>query len=988
MHFMCLFSLFALPLVAAADRDWQSYILGPTSRTLFPSAILKSSAAGVQNADALLGNSAEPLRLSTDKGQARWPDGTTAAGSSTHDASNGRTYDAQNAIDGSTATFWNDNTEDDASGPDILTITAPSTVPAIAGLTIVSHVDGYIEDFTVETSTSGSWHTQANITGNTALAPYIQFPAPVSFTDLRITVTKNQNVGKRVFTRITEVVLGEFTGSSSWPAQTSATASSSHAGNNQHPSYEPSLVLDNDATTFWNDDTEGVFPDVLTVISGDAVVLPGITVVSHADGVVADFTVETTPDGETWTQQAAMKGNQDVTIPVAFSAAISVKGVRITVTAVQNAGGQSFSRIAEVLPRLAQPAPWIDLDFGQVIVGYLHLNIAAASDPAPQIRLAFSETQQYLGYKSDYSPSDYSEARGGTDDFVPSPAGGNWTDNRVCQFEDKTVCSDGLRGFRYLRIFLGQTPGAESHSSPTGWVEVAPSGLWLDFTPYLGTPDTYNGYFISSDDLLNKIWYASVYTVELNTDTFTADTIDPRNSFTPGLDGKIVVHDGAKRDRDPYVGDVAVQSIVDLVSHANKDGARNVLLDLAANQRDDGWMPPASVLGYQLFLFDYAAWWAIASGDFILWTGEQDFASTIWDALKKLMDTWYPSVTNAAGLFDKSGDWAGYGDYAFLPRNGVITYYNGNYVRALRSAALIATFLGHTDEASAWSSRADSVSAAIASSDLWDASVGAWRDSTGPSSACHSQDATAFAILSNSSTLDRAQSSLAYIDSTMRRDWGNKIVDADCFGGGISDRGYNFATHPEVMARFQVGDDAGALELIRRSWGWQITRDPMNTLWEGVGLNGEVSAYQGAFSSMAHGWAAGAAIALSTRVLGVEPTSPGFATYDVVPHPGDVTWANGTVPTPRGDITVGWTVVDGALKLDIHGPDDALARVRVPVASTTSRRRDAFQRQVLLNGEPVWQEGSVRTGQVDVSFDGDFVFIHGLAGGTHSILST
>ena len=36
------------------------------------------------------------------------------------------------------------------------------------------------------------------------------------------------------------------------------------------------------------------------------------------------------------------------------------------------------------------------------------------------------------------------------------------------------------------------------------------------------------------------------------------------------------------------------------------------------------------------------------------------------------------------------------------------------------------------------------------------------------------------------------------------------------------------------------------------------------------------------------------------------PTSPGFGTYLAEPHPGDLRWARGTVPTPHGPIEFRW----------------------------------------------------------------------------------
>lgn len=95
----------------AQSTDWKSYVLGPSSRTVLPKAILRTSADGVVNANALLGKSTDPARLTTASGQAKWPDGTTAVASSTHAPNNGngdgpRTYDAKNAIDGAPGRLW------------------------------------------------------------------------------------------------------------------------------------------------------------------------------------------------------------------------------------------------------------------------------------------------------------------------------------------------------------------------------------------------------------------------------------------------------------------------------------------------------------------------------------------------------------------------------------------------------------------------------------------------------------------------------------------------------------------------------------------------------------------------------------------------------------------------------------------------------------------------------------------------------------------
>ena len=69
-----------------------------------------------------------------------------------------------------------------------------------------------------------------------------------------------------------------------------------------------------------------------------------------------------------------------------------------------------------------------------------------------------------------------------------------------------------------------------------------------------------------------------------------------------------------------------------------------------------------------------------------------------------------------------------------------------------------------------------------------------------------------------------------------------------------------------------------------------------------------------------HGWSSGAAPALTTQVLGVQPTSPGFATFTVTPHPSDLAWAKGVVPTPHGLLRVSWSLAGGRPVISVIAP--------------------------------------------------------------------
>ena len=717
----------------------------------------------------------------------------------------------------------------------------------------------------------------------------------------------------------------------SWPSGTTATASSFHAPNNGNDgrprSYVPQNAIDGNTDTFWNDDTIAAYPDILTITSPAVQSLPGITLLSNPDGVPQDFTVDTW-DGSAWQPAATVTGNTTVMRRIPFSSAVTTTQVRITVTKDQSSGHGDFTRVNEVYPGLVPddpPVPSVTVDFGKVVAGYPRISFAGASDNNPGVRLAFSETTQYLGTTSDFSRSYNGDSiTPGTDQHAVPSGPSNWTDKHGCADGTK-VCADGLHGFRYVKISLDALASDAPDTAAFGTVRI--DGVSLDFTPYLGTPDTYRGWFDSSDDQLNQYWYDASYTNELITDTFRSDDIDPRNADSPSLDGKLVLTDGAKRDRDPYVGDVFVSGRTDYLTHDVGAAASNVLADLADHQRSDGWIPPASIANYTLPLFDYPMYWVTSSWDYVLYTGDVDYGRTYYPNLVKVLDQWYPSVTDANGLLQKGlNGTGGYGDYAFLPRTGEVTYYNALYVLALRDAAKLADSLGHTADAQRWSDRADSVAAAI-NAHLWDAGTGAYLDSA-VGAVRHGQDGNGYAVLAGVAPADRATSALNYLGTHTATPYGNSFMDNNTLVSDGSQRVYAFTSFPDITARFMAGEADSAINEIKRMYGWMAGHDPGTTDWEGIGAGG--SMYEGPYTSAAHGWSTGVVSELTNELLGAAPVTPGYATWSVQPHPGTVRWARGQLPTPHGPLDVSWTRASAEFTLKLAAPEGTSGTVSLP----------------------------------------------------------
>ncbi|MFD8811406.1 discoidin domain-containing protein [Streptomyces sp. NPDC059627] len=762
-----------------------------------------------------------------------------------------------------------------------------------------------------------------------------------------------------------------------WPEGTTAEASSAHAGNNgndgQPRTYDAANAIDGNPDTFWNDDTPGAFPDVLTITLPQATPLKGITVISDSDGVPTDYTVDVWRDGD-WHTAATVTGNNAVQKAVPFTEEVSTERVRITVTNAQDTPHGYFTRINEVWPAPVDPipVPSVTVDFGKVVVGYPQIRFTSASDNSPGVRLAFSETRQFLTDRSDFTRSDQAGGAGqGTDQFAVPAKGANWIDHKGFQAGDK-VFADGLHGFRYLRISLDALASDSPAAQPWGTVEI--DSIALQFTAYLGTPGTYRGWFLCSDDELNRYWYGASYTNELVTDTFRQDDVDPRNAWSASLEGKLVLQDGAKRDRDPYVGDLAVSARTLYLTHDDAaEAARNVLADLADHQRADGWIPPASIGDYTLPLFDYPLYWVTCSWDYVLYTGDRPYATRYYPTLLKVLDTWYPSVTDDAGLLSKGlNNTGGYGDYAFLGRTGRVTYYNALYVQALQDAARLARLLGQDADAARWSTRADKVAQAV-NSLLWDADAGAYLDSA-TGAVRHAQDGNSLAVVTGIASADRAASALAHLDATTKRAYGNAFMDNDTLFDQASQRVYAFTSYPEIEARFLTGRADSALDQIRRTYGWMDGNDPGTTHWEGIGPGG--SLYEDAYTSMAHGWSTGVLPALTHHLLGARPTSPGYATWEVRPQPADVDWATGQLPTPHGPLGVEWENGARSFRLTVHVPGHTRGSVAFPGDPRGQRVRTG--RRTLWDGR--------RASTHDVAVADGTVTVSGLGPGDHSFV--
>ena len=177
-----------------------------------------------------------------------------------------------------------------------------------------------------------------------------------------------------------------------------------------------------------------------------------------------------------------------------------------------------------------------------------------------------------------------------------------------------------------------------------------------------------------------------------------------------------------------------------------------------------------------------------------------------------------------------------------------------------------------------------------------------------------------------------------------------------------------FITGKEVDARFHAGDTKGAIDLIHLMWDQMVNENGpyyTGTVWEKLNRDGtDVDAN----ASLAHGWGSGPVSSLSHYVAGARPVTAGYKTWIVDPQPGELEWAQATLPTPQGGLVSRWVRGEGnrSFKLTVSAPAGTSGTVRFPLLGRS--------RTVAMDGAVVWQDGRPIGGVNAVERDGAVEF--------------
>jgi hypothetical protein len=123
----------------------------------------------------------------------------------------------------------------------------------------------------------------------------------------------------------------------------------------------------------------------------------------------------------------------------------------------------------------------------------------------------------------------------------------------------------------------------------------------------------------------------------------------------------------------------------------------------------------------------------------------------------------------------------------------------------------------------------------------------------------------------------------------------------------------------------------------------------------------------GAKGEFNHAWTAYPAYLLPKYYAGIQPTSGGFATFDIRPETAGLTFAESTVPTVKGDIHTRWEKsAPGTLVLSVTVPANTQARVFVPKPPAPLGRLTITE-----SGKNLWSQGDAGLSAPGIVFLGE-----------------
>ena len=503
--------------------------------------------------------------------------------------------------------------------------------------------------------------------------------------------------------------------------------------------------------------------------------------------------------------------------------------------------------------------PAIVIDFGKEVVGYLEIDLKGGKG---------SNMSIWYGESLDLMRVDTLILNGGWQSYTPYHR----------------------RAFRYIKL---------SFNNSMDDIYVRRVKLSLTHYPYNGT-----GTFECSNEMLNKIWDTSVYTVKMGSQDHFEDSV--------------------WREGMQWLADARVMALVNYWVFGDDMLPAKSIRQFYRIQLSDGIIPAAGPQRMDGATIDFSEHFVIMNYEYYYYTGNTELIKEYYPQMKKLMER-FEKIEDEKGFLtlDIEGKWGSFVDWAIIDKREQVTALSCLYYRVLNDFIKMSRLIGENDVV-----RYEQKSTRLKENInlyMFNNEKGLYVDciAGNAQSQHYSQQTNMIAVYCGIVPENKVTS---VIEKAYSEEGLEKIKGA-------------FLLSFVIDTLFVNGYKKMAVDMVEDYWGEMIRRGA-TTWWETFDRSTPACTIPYLFSrntatylveyipvSHCHGWGAGPAYFMMKNILGIRPVKPGFSEIVFEPYTEGISYCKGTIPTPHGDIKVRWEVkADGTLDYEIQKPDAIILR--------------------------------------------------------------
>jgi len=330
-----------------------------------------------------------------------------------------------------------------------------------------------------------------------------------------------------------------------------------------------------------------------------------------------------------------------------------------------------------------------------------------------------------------------------------------------------------------------------------------------------------------------------------------------------------------------YIGDTRLQALVTYAISSDDRLPKKALKMFDVSRGTDGLTQSRYPNRVLQIIPPFSLWWVAMIHDYARWRGNRAFVADLMNGARTVLDAYRAKVQN--GLLGGMDGWnfvdwvpgwdAGMPVDAAGGNSGVL---NLQFALVLRKVAQLETWLGEPEMAERHRRTADEIVKTF-NDRFWDDRRGLYADDTKKTE--FSEHAQCLALLAEAVPEDRRQ----------------KVIEGLCASRNLSKTTIYFSHY-----LFETFAMIGRTDLI-------LSRMSLWFEHPDLGMKTTLEMPEPSRSDC-HAWGAHPLFHYYATFLGIRPGDFGFSTVEIRPQPGPLKQLKGSMPTPRGDVSV---AIDG-----------------------------------------------------------------------------